>query len=49
VKLVIGSRADHHDGGRRPGHVPGTPPDLGQLAELLAIGDEDEVPRLPVL
>ncbi len=49
VKLVVRGGPDDHNRGRRPGHVPGAAPDSGQLPELLALGDRDEIPRLPVL
>jgi hypothetical protein len=43
------SGAEYAYGRRCPSHVTGALPDLRQFAQLLAIGDEDEVPRLPVL
>ena len=49
VELVVCRRTDDHDRRGRASHVTGAPPDLCQLAELPATGDEDEVPRLPVL
>jgi hypothetical protein len=49
AELVIGRGADHRDGGRGSGYVSGAPPDPGQLAEPGALGDQDEVPWLPVL
>ena len=39
---------DKRDGGRGAGDVPGAPPDRGQLAQLGAVGDDDEVPVLAV-
>jgi hypothetical protein len=49
VELVVGRRPDHDDGRGRLGDVRGPAPHPGQRAQLLAVGDEDEVPRLPVL
>src|SRR6478609_5806692 len=49
AERVVVCRSDHHDRGRRAGHVAGAPPDPGQLAELPTVGDDDEIPRLPVL
>jgi hypothetical protein len=48
VILVIAGGDDDHDGRRWLSHVT-SPAYLGQLAKLLAVGEEDEVPRLPVL
>jgi hypothetical protein len=49
AELVVGRGPDHHDRRRRAGHVAWPPPDPGQLAEPPAFGDDDEIPRLPVL
>ena len=46
--LLVRCRRDQRDGRRGPRHVAGAPPDFGQLGQLLAVGDDDEVPRLPV-
>src|SRR5690242_152528 len=46
--VVVGLRDDDRDGGGRPGDVPGAAPHLGQRAELVRVGDDDEVPVLPV-
>src|SRR3954451_19161000 len=47
--LVVWLLGDQGDGRRRAGEVRAAPrPRLGQLDELLAVGDDDEVPRLPV-
>src|SRR3954452_7147988 len=48
--LVVGRvLGDQGDGRRRAGDVRAAlRPGLGQLDELLAVGDDDEVPRLPV-
>ena len=48
VELVGGFGRDKGDRGRRLGDVAGVLPDLGQPRELVAVGDDDEVPRLPV-
>jgi len=49
VELVVLGGGDHHNGGGRLGDVRRPAEDPRQLTQLRAVGDEDEVPRLPVL
>jgi hypothetical protein len=49
VQLVLGLFGHQSDRRRRPGDVPAASvPDLRQLDQLPAAGDDHEVPRLPV-
>src|ERR1700684_265973 len=45
---VSGHRRHQGDGRSRPGHVPGPLPHPGELLQLIPVGDDHEVPRLPV-
>src|SRR6516225_11584442 len=46
VVVILGD--DHADGGGCPSDVGGAAPYGGQRAQLLPVGDDDEVPVLPV-
>src|SRR5215472_18172223 len=46
IIVILGD--DHADGGGCPRDVAGAAPYGGQCAELLPVGDDDEVPVLPV-
>lgn len=41
-------RRDEGDGGGGVGYVPRSLPYAGQLAQQVAVGDNNEVPRLPI-
>src|SRR5581483_3532901 len=47
--LVLRDRRDDRDRGGCTGDMPGSLPDARELSQLLAVGHDDEVPRLPVL
>jgi flavin reductase (DIM6/NTAB) family NADH-FMN oxidoreductase RutF len=47
--LVLRYRGDQRDRGRRVRDMTGALPHAGQLEQLLALPDQDEVPGLPVL
>ena len=46
--VVVGCGDDQGDGGGRSGDVPRAAPDGGQRAELIRVGDDDEILVLPV-
>src|SRR4051812_17859176 len=49
MPIILGHGSDQRDRRGRPGYVAGTLPYLREFDQVVAVGDNDEVPRLPVV